>query len=128
MQKMMAILVSVLYYIGAFMLLFHFSLGNDIRWFILGFPLLAAIYFIVAGNIFSYRLHLNRWYLWVSMNFVGGLCSWLILLVCFPTLLWNGFILILMIPFVCVFSIIWVLIGLVFLYIKWRKNQSHSAS
>ena len=28
MQKMMAILVSVLYYIGAFMLLFHFSLGR----------------------------------------------------------------------------------------------------
>lgn len=39
-------------------------------------PSIVALYFVIAGNIFAHRLWLNRWLLWFVLNFVGGICSW----------------------------------------------------
>ena len=107
MKKAAAILVSVFLYIGAFLLMFRLSMGDQIRWFLFGFPVMTAMYFVIAGNLFARYLHLNRWSLWLSMNLIGGLCSVIILLICFPTLLMNGMILFLIGPLVGVFVVVW---------------------
>ena len=85
MKKVAAILVSILLYIGTFLLMFRISMGDQIRWFLFGFPVMTTMYFVIAGNLFARYLHLNRWFLWLSMNLIGGLCSVIILLICFPT-------------------------------------------
>lgn len=123
MKKAAAILVSVLLYIGTFLLMFRISVGDQIRWFLFGFPVVTAMYFVIAGNLFARYLHLNRWYLWLSMNLIGGLCSIIILLVWFPTLLTNGVILFLIGPLVGVFAVVWVVVGLGFLYVKGLKGR-----
>lgn len=76
--------------------------------------MIIAVYFVIAGNLFACHLQLNRWALWLSMNFIGGLCSWMILLVCFPSLLMNGMILFLVGAFVGIFAVVWALMGMVF--------------
>ena len=52
MKKFIGIIASILFFTIVFMLMFTFSMGNDIRLFIVGFPVITAIYFIIAGNIF----------------------------------------------------------------------------
>ena len=123
MKKAAAILVSVLLYIGAFLLMFRLFMGDQIRWFLFGFPVMTAMYFVIAGNLFARQLHLNRWFLWLSMNLIGGLCSVIILLICFPTLLMNGMILFLIGPLVGVFAVVWAVVGLGFLCVKGLKGQ-----
>lgn len=123
MKKAAAILVSVLLYIGAFLLMFRLSMGDQIRWFLFGFPVMTAMYFVIAGNLFARYLHLNRWFLWLSMNLIGGLCSVIILLICLPTLLMNGMILFLIGPLVGVFAVVWAVVGLGFLCVKGLKGR-----
>lgn len=125
-KKAAAILVSVLLYIGAFLLMFRVFMGDQILWFVLGFPVVTAIYFIIAGNLFAHYLRLNRWFLWLSMNFIGGLCSWIILLIWLPILLMNGMILFLMGPLVGVFAVVWAAVGLGFLCVKGLKGRGNS--
>lgn len=128
MKKAAAILVSVFLYIGAFLLMFCLSMGDQIRWFLFGFPVMTAMYFVIAGNLFARYLHLNRWSLWLSMNLIGGLCSVIILLVCFPTLLMNGMILFLIGPLVGVFAVVWAVVGLGFLCVKGLKGRMAPAN
>lgn len=123
MKKAAAILVSVFLYIGAFLLMFRLSMGDQIRWFLFGFPMMTAMYFVIAGNLFARYLHLNRWFLWLSMNLIGGLCSVIILLICLPTLLMNGMILFLIGPLVGVFAVVWAVVGLGFLCVKGLKGR-----
>ncbi len=123
MKKAAAVLVSVLLYIGTFLLMFRVFMGDQIRWFLFGFPVMTAMYFVVAGNIFARCLHLNRWCLWLSMNLIGGLCSLIILLAWFPTLLTNGMILFLIGPLAGVFAVVWAVVGLGFLCVKRLKGR-----
>lgn len=123
MKKAAAILVSILLYIGAFLLMFRLFMGDQIRWFLFGFPMLTAMYFVIAGNLFAHRLHLNRWSFWLSINLIGGLCSVIILLVSFPALLMNGMILFLIGPLVGVFAVVWAVVGLGFLCVKGLKGR-----
>ena len=124
MKKAAAVLVSVLLYIGTFLLMFRVFMGDQIRWFLFGFPVMTAMYFVVAGNIFARCLHLNRWCLWLSMNLIGGLCSLIILLAWFPTLLTNGMILFLIGPLAGVFAVAWAVVGLGFLCVKRLKGRA----
>ena len=124
MKKAAAVLASVLLYIGTFLLMFRVFMGDQIRWFLFGFPVMTAMYFVVAGNIFARCLHLNRWCLWLSMNLIGGLCSLIILLAWFPTLLTNGMILFLIGPLAGVFAVVWAVVGLGFLCMKGLKGRA----
>ena len=124
MKKAAAVLASVLLYIGTFLLMFRVFMGDQIRWFLFGFPVMTAMYFVVAGNIFVRCLHLNRWCLWLSMNLIGGLCSLIILLAWFPTLLTNGMILFLIGPLAGVFAVVWAVVGLGFLCVKGLKGRA----
>lgn len=124
MKKAAVLLGSVLLYIGGFLLLFRVFMGDQIRWFLFGFPVMTAIYFVVAGHLFARCLGLNRWALWLSMNVIGGLCSLILLLVWFPVLLMNGVILILLGPLVVVFAVVWAVVGLGFLCVKALKGRT----
>ena len=123
MKKTAAVLGSILFYVGVFLVLFFASIGTEIRWFLFGVPLLTAAYFIIAGNIFFHRLNLRRSHLWLSMNLAGGLCGWIILLACFPNLLMNGFLLVLMVPLAGIFAVVWAVVGLGFLCVKWFRSR-----
>ena len=61
MKKAAAVLGSAVLYAGALLASFLIAAGNDMRWFLYGFPAAAAAYFVLAGNLFSRRLQLNRW-------------------------------------------------------------------
>lgn len=124
MKKASAILISVLFYISAFMLIIFFAFGRNLSWFFFGLPAMAAVYFVIAGNIFSRRLNLDRWILWVCMNFIGGLLSWIILLVCFPILLFNGFIIFLFLPVTGVFAAVWICVGAGYLCVRRLGRRS----
>ena len=125
MKKFIGIIASILFFTIVFMLMFTFSMGNDIRLFIVGFPVITAIYFIIAGNIFYNCFNLKRLHLWLSMNFIGGLCSCVILLIRFPSLLYNGFILIIIGLLIAVFAVVWLVVGLGFLCIKgFNKSEA----
>lgn len=114
-KKAVAVLASMLCYIGAFLLLFHLSMGQAWLVFFFGTPLFAAAYFIPAGAFFARRLHLNRWILWLCMNGIGGLCGWVIVLIQYPILLMNGFILLLLLPALVCAALVWAVVGLGFL-------------
>lgn len=121
MKKTAAMLGSVFFYVGMFilsLLLLVFTITHDLRWFILGFPPVIAAYFVIAGNIFVHQLHLSRWVLWLGMNLIGGLCSWVILLICFPALLYNGFVFVLIVPLAAVFAVVWAAVGIGFLVVN----------
>lgn len=124
MKKTAAILGSVLFYMGAFLLIFRFCMGEHIRWWLLGFPMVVAVYFIIVGNLFAKHLQLNRWSLWLSINLIGGLCSWIILIAWFPILLTNGMILFLIAPLIGVFAVVWAVVGVGFLCAKGLKGQT----
>lgn len=122
MKKAAAVLVSILFCVGVCILLFCLSIGKDIRWFLYGTPFLSAVYFVTLGNLFARRLALNRGVLWLCMNFIGGICSWGVLLACFPALLFNGFFLILMVPMAGISAVVWAVVGLGFLAAKAGKR------
>lgn len=124
MKKVAAIFGSILFYIGAFLLIFRLSMGEHIRWWLFGFPIIVAVYFIIVGNAFSKYLQLNRWSLWLSMNIIGGLCSWIILLAWVPTLLMNGMVLYLVAPLIGVFAVVWAAVGVGFLCVKRLKGPT----
>ena len=126
MKKAVAVLASMLCYIGVFLLLFRLSMGQEWLVFLLGTPLVAAAYFIPAGAIFARRLHLNRWILWLCMNGIGGLCGWVIVLIQYPTLLLSGFILLLLLPALGCAALVWAVVGLGFLC--WNRHAARAAS
>ena len=125
-KKAVAVLASMLCYIGAFLLLFRLSMGQEWLVFLLGTPLVAAAYFIPAGAIFARRLHLNRWILWLCMIGIGGLCGWVIVLIQYPTLLLSGFILLLLLPALGCAALVWAVVGLGFLC--WNRHAARAAS
>lgn len=127
MKKAAALILSALFYIGAFMLTFLYSTEHNILYFSYLLPPLVAVYFVIAGNIFARRLGLNRWLLWLIMNVGGGMCSWILLLVCFPMLLFNGFILFFILPVTAVFAVVWAVVGIGFLCVRLWKRRAGSA-
>lgn len=127
MKKTAALILSALFYIGAFMLAFLSSTERGILYFSYFLPLLAAAYFVLAGNIFARRLGLNRWLLWLVMNVAGGMCSWILLIVCFPRLLFNGGILFYILPVTAAFAVVWAAVGIGFLCLRLWKRRSGSA-
>ena len=125
-QKAAAVSISVLFHIGVFMLLFRLSFGLDGFWPFFWTPVVAAVYFVLAGNLFSRRLGLSRWLLWAAMNGIGGLCSWILFMACVPALLFNGFILILLVPSAVGFAIVWGVVGIGFLCVGLFQRRSNA--
>lgn len=127
MKKAAALILSALFYIGAFMLTFLYAKEHDIRYFSHLLPLLVAAYFVIAGNIFAHRLGLNRWLLWLIMNVGGGMCSWILLIVCFPMILFNAGIILIILPVTAVFAVVWAVVGIGFLCVRLWKRRAGSA-
>ncbi|QIA31429.1 hypothetical protein [Flavonifractor plautii] len=76
MKQAMALLVSVLLYIGLFQVCFSILDSRiDTDAIIRGFALAVIGYFWIAGSLFQRRLGLERWQLWIAMNLVGLLLS-----------------------------------------------------
>ena len=126
MKKAAALILSALFYIGAFMLTFFYSIEHNILYFSYLLPPLVAVYFVIAGNIFAHRLGLNRWFLWLIMNVGGGMCSWILLIVCFPMILFNAGIILIFLPVTAVFGVVWAVVGIGFLCVWLRKRRAGS--
>lgn len=122
MKKAAALLFSVLFYIAAFALAFICASEQNLLYFACILPPVVALYFVIAGNIFAHRLGLNRWLLWFVLNFAGGICSWGLLIACFPHILFNGFILFYLVPVTVAFIIVWTVVGIGFLCVsRWKQ-------
>lgn len=125
MKKAAALLFSVLFYIAAFALAFIYASEQNLLYFACILPSIAALYFVTAGNIFARRLGLNRWLLWFALNFAGGICSWGLLIACFPNILFNGFILFYLVPVTVAFVIVWAAVGIGFLCVsRWKQRPA----
>lgn len=125
MKKAAALLFSVLFYIGAFALAFLCASEQNLLYFACILPPIVALYFVIAGNIFAHRLGLNRWLLWFVLNFAGGICSWGLLIACFPHILFNGFILFYLVPVTIAFAIVWAVVGIGFLCAsQWKQRPA----
>lgn len=123
MKKAAALILSVLFYIAAFVLAFICASEQNLLYFACILPPIVALYFAIAGNIFSHRLGLNRWLLWFVLNFAGGICSWGLLIACFPNILFNGFILFYLVPVTVAFVIVWAVVGIGFLCVSlWKRR------
>ena len=129
MKRAAALILSALFYIAAFMLTFLYAKEHDIRYFSHLLPLLVAAYFVIAGNIFARRLGLNRWLLWLIMNVGGGMCSWILLIVCFPMILFNAGIILIILPVTAVFAVVWAVVGIGFLCVwLWKRRAGSTVS
>ena len=125
MKKSAALLFSVLFYIAAFALACICASGQNLLSFACILPPVVALYFVIAGNIFAHRLGLNRWLLWFVLNFAGGICSWGLLIACFPHILFNGFILFYLVPVTAAFVIVWAVVGIGFLCVsRWKQHPA----
>lgn len=84
-----AVLVSVLLCPAVFLLLWQVSSAAmpDGPVWILSYPLLIALYFLLAGGIFQKKLGLRRITLWLWMLVPGYLLCWVFLLLWQPDLL-----------------------------------------
>ena len=126
MKKAAALLASTLLYVGVFLLLFYGSMGRELVLFFLGPPLISAVYFAVVGGLFARHLDLSRRPLWLCMNLIGFLCGWAALLACFPSLLINGAVLLLLLPSAGAAAGVWAVVGLGILLT--RRLRSHDAA
>lgn len=126
MKKAAAVFLSIAFYIGVFLLLAFLSLQWQLSWLFFGMPVVIAAYFVLAGNLFFHRLGLSRWLLWAAMNGIGGLCSWILFMACVPALLFNGFILILLVPSAVGFAIVWGVVGIGFLCVGLFQRRSNA--
>lgn len=84
-----AVLASVLFCPAVFLLLWMSSevaLPDGPVW-ILGYPLVIALYFLIAGGIFQKKLGLRRITLWLWMALLGYALCWVFLLLWQPDLL-----------------------------------------
>ena len=125
MKKAAALLFSVLFYIAAFALAFICASKQNLLYFACILPPVVALYFVIVGNIFAHRLGLNRWLLWFVLNFAGGICSWGLLIACFPHILFNGFILFYLVPVTVAFVIVWAVVGIGFLCVsQWKQRPA----
>lgn len=126
MKKAAALILSVLFYIGAFALAFIYASEQNLLYFAYILPPVVALYFVIAANIFAHRLGLNRWLLWFVLNFAGGICSWGILIACFPHILLNGFILFYLVPVTIAFVMVWAAVGIGILCVQLWKRRADS--
>lgn len=125
MKKAAALLFSVLFYIAAFALAFICASKQNLLYFACILPPVVALYFVIAGNIFAHQLGLNRWLLWFVLNLAGGICSWGLLIACFPHILFNGFILFYLVPVTVAFVIVWAVVGIGFLCVsQWKQRPA----
>lgn len=108
-RRTLAILVSIAFCPAVFLALWAAVLYTplDQRGAIVGFPLMMVGYFLLAGGLFRRRLGLNRGLLCLYMLLIGYPLSWAALLLCFPVLLQNLFILILLLLVSAVMIPLW---------------------
>lgn len=94
-KRAAAVLVSVLFCPAVFHLLWMTSAATlpDGPVWILGYPLVIALYFLVAGGIFQKKLGLRRIVLWLCMLIPGYLLCWVLLLLWHPDLLEDAAVL-----------------------------------
>lgn len=125
----MAILFSVFFYVGVFEACWYVILKSHTNTYALimyGFPLLIVGYYILMGTWFYELLKLHRWILWLSMNFAGFIISVIILFIHAPRLWFNSGMLLLLMPMLGVFSVLWVVLGIFTLILKWYKKVKGS--
>lgn len=81
------------------------------------FPLLTALYFLIAGRLFR-PLGIGRWPLWLVMNLIGYPLCWAWLTVRVPGIWFNLGILLLFIPITIALVVAWLAVGAVFLLLR----------
>lgn len=109
-----AMLVSVLFCPAAFLLLWLAAPDASVQSLILvvGYPLLAALYFLIAGGIFRKKLGLRRITLWLWMLLPGYLLCCALLLLWQPELLQSGDILISLFQLLLLQTPVWLVVWL----------------
>lgn len=119
MKRLLALMVSVLVYIGLFRFFFSTFMGvrTTVEIRMIGFALAIISYFLIAGSLFYHYLKLKWWQLWVAMNIVGFFLSTPVLQYFEPWQEEIDFILLLMflIPFLC---IAWGIVGIGFICVR----------
>lgn len=85
------------------------------------FPLLMALYFLIAGRLFR-PLGIGRWQLWLVMNLIGYPLCWAGLTLRVPGIWFNLGILLLFLPITTALIITWVVVGVILLLVRLIKT------
>ena len=123
-HKAAAVIGSILVYTVTFLLTFYAAMWWGMRFFLYGVPIIAAVYFIFAGNFFAHSQGLSRGWLWICMNGIGGILGWVLLLVFMPILLMNGWVLFLLLAQMGIAAVVWAVVGLGLLCVKLAKRRT----
>lgn len=119
MKKFFLVLLSVLYCPLVFRGLFQLGMGLPYGGALLnlGYPALAAAYFLLAGMALK-RAGIGRWSLWLWMNLLGYPLCWVSLILWRPGCWLNMGLLVVMLPVTLLLAAVWALVGLGFLVAK----------
>lgn len=85
------------------------------------FPLLMALYFLIAGRAFR-LLGIGRWPLWLVMNLIGYPLCWAWLTLRMPGIWFNLGILLLFLPITAALAVMWLAVGAVLLLARLTKT------
>lgn len=85
------------------------------------FPLLMALYFLIAGRLFR-PLGVRRRPLWLTMNLIGYPLCWVVLTIRVPVIWFNLGIVLFFLPITAALALAWVVVGAAFLLIRLVKT------
>ncbi len=107
-----------------------FLIGKEILWhsgvktfLFFGFPIITAVYFLIAGTVFHRRLGLKPLILWLFMNVIGYPLCWIVLTILEPTMWFNLGMLSLIIPVTLTLLAVWSVMGIGFL-VAWLFKRA----
>lgn len=123
MKKALAVIGSILFcplvFLAFFEVNLRFTLGMAPLY--LGYPLVLALYFLIAGRAFR-PLGLGRWPLWLVMNLIGYPFCWAALTVRVPGIWFNLGILLLFLPITAALLVTWGVVGILLLLVRLVKT------
>lgn len=129
MKKVITVLLSVLFCPLSF-------LGISVFWnyvlkdayfapeVILTFALGTVIYFFWAGGALSRWSGLKRIHIWLWMMLLGYPLCWAAAILCLPSLLFNGFIILAILFVTLVLAAVWGVVGLILLLIRFFRTPA----
>ena len=127
MKKAVAIMVSVFVYVAVFLLCWELLLrGIASKWIVfLGFPVLVACYFGIAGEQFRRRFGIRRLALWLWINAAGYPLCWVLLTIRYP-LIWFNLMIAFLFPAVTFpLAVVWGVTALVLKGYDRRSGNAH---
>jgi len=127
MKKFCSIFVLSLIHAALFLAGWELFMEGYISFFlyyVVIFPVLSAVTFLILGNIFYRRFHTNRILMWFCMNLLGGAVGWAGIFMITPELLSSPVsIMVVLFLLLSGFGSVWAVVGVIWLVLRLIRRQ-----